>query len=300
MSREAAFSALFAAVSAAYPWNLASRRMKLWSEVPPSARPSLFQLESGPETYQWTNQAVPRRALEAKLFLYFDARDPTTPGSTAINDALDALDAALAPQGLDLATGRQTLGGAVYDCRITGVPVRDGNLELKAMINLAAEVREGKLSWQAPPGRWHVMAITEDRLFEGTHASLSLSEHIPYPNLLQPEPIARFLEVTHQAYAQHLGNNLGQWFISTFTDEPSLMSLFLRRMPYRVLPWSPNLVAEFKKRRGYALEPVVQGRRVGGRGMTIGTRSANWYRTATSAKSSAGARSIGCFPAGTC
>ena len=52
------------------------------------------------------------------------------------------------------------------------------------MTNLAAEVREGKLSWQAPPGRWHVMAITEDRLFEGTHASLSLSEHIPYPNLL--------------------------------------------------------------------------------------------------------------------
>jgi hypothetical protein len=29
MSREAALSALFAAVSAAYPWGLASRRMKL-------------------------------------------------------------------------------------------------------------------------------------------------------------------------------------------------------------------------------------------------------------------------------
>jgi hypothetical protein len=140
---------------------------------------------------------------------------------------------------------------------IAGFPVRDGNIELKGLTNLAAEVREGKLSWQAPPGRWRVMAITEDRLFEGTHASLSLSEHIPYLNLLQPEPTARFLEVTHQAYAQHLGNNLGRWFVSTFTDEPSLMSLFLRRMPYRVLPWSPNLAAEFKKRRGYALEPVV-------------------------------------------
>ena len=140
---------------------------------------------------------------------------------------------------------------------IAAFPVRDGNIDLKGLTNLAAEVREGKLSWQAPLGRWRVMAITEDRLFEGTHASLSLSEHIPYLNLLQPEPTARFLEVTHQAYAQHLGNNLGQWFVSTFTDEPSLMSLFLRRMPYRVLPWSPNLAAEFKKRRGYALEPVV-------------------------------------------
>lgn len=140
---------------------------------------------------------------------------------------------------------------------IAAFPVRDGNIDLKAMTNLAAEVREGKLSWQTPPGRWRVMAITEDRLFEGTHASMSLSEHIPYLNLLQPEPTARFLEVTHRAYAQHLGNNLGQWFVSTFTDEPSLMSLFLRRMPYRVLPWSSNLPTEFRKRRGYVLEPVI-------------------------------------------
>jgi hypothetical protein len=140
---------------------------------------------------------------------------------------------------------------------IAAFPVRDGEIELKAMINLAAQVQGGKLSWQPPSGRWRVMAITEGRLFEGTHASMSLSEHIPYPNLLQPEPIAQFLEITHQAYAQHLGNNLGRWFVSTFTDEPSLMSLFLRRMPYRVLPWSPSLPVEFKKRRGYALEPVV-------------------------------------------
>ena len=97
MTREAAFSALFAAVSAAYPWGLASRRMKLWSEVPAALRPAFFQLESGPETYQWPSPATPKRTLEAKLFLYFDARDPTTPGAIAINDALDAIDAALAP-----------------------------------------------------------------------------------------------------------------------------------------------------------------------------------------------------------
>jgi len=130
MSREAAFSALFAAVSAAYPWGTASRRMKLWSEVPAALRPAFFQLESGPETYQWTTPAAPRRTLEAKLFLYFDARDPLTPGTSAINAALDAVDAALMPAAGDLAFGRQTLGGAVYDCKIVGVPVRDaGDLD---------------------------------------------------------------------------------------------------------------------------------------------------------------------------
>jgi hypothetical protein len=130
MSREAAFCALFQRVSAAYGWGLASRRIKLWSEVPPGQRPALFQLESGPETYQWTSPATPRRTYEAKLILYFDARDPSRPGASAINCALDALDTALTPAGADLAKGRQTLGGAVYDCKIIGVPVRDtGDLD---------------------------------------------------------------------------------------------------------------------------------------------------------------------------
>ena len=111
MTREAAFSALFAAVSSAYPWGLASRRMKLWSEVPSALRPAFFQLESGPETYQWASPATPKRTLEAKLFLYFDARDPTTPGASAINNALDAIDAALAPAASNIGLGRQNSRG---------------------------------------------------------------------------------------------------------------------------------------------------------------------------------------------
>jgi hypothetical protein len=141
MSREAAFSALFAAVSAAYPWGLASRRLKLWSEVPAALRPALFQLEAGAETYQWPTPAAPKRTLEAKLFLYFDARDPATPGASAVNAALDALDAALAPAGTDLALGRQTLGGAVHDCKISGVPVRDpGDLDGDAIAVVVVRV----------------------------------------------------------------------------------------------------------------------------------------------------------------
>jgi hypothetical protein len=130
MSRELAFSALFERVSSAFGWGLASRRIKLWSEVPARLRPALFQLESGPEAYQWGSLATPRRTFEAKLFLYFDARDPSKPGSRVMNEALDALDAALVPRAADAAKGRQTLGGAVYDCKIIGVPVRDtGDLD---------------------------------------------------------------------------------------------------------------------------------------------------------------------------
>jgi len=140
---------------------------------------------------------------------------------------------------------------------LAAYPVRQGQIDLAAGTNLASQVQGKSLTWTPPAGRWRMLAITESRLFEGTHASMSLSEHIPYPNLLQAEPIRRFLEVTHQAYADHLGTDLGKWFTSTFTDEPSLMSLFLRRMPYRVLPWSPDLPRVFRKRYGYPLEPKV-------------------------------------------
>jgi hypothetical protein len=150
------------------------------------------------------------------------------------------------PMTLELPPGKLVLAGAFA--------VRDGNIDLAAKVDLAPEIHDGKLNWQAPAGRWRVMAITEDRLFEGTHAEGNLHAKIPYINLLLPEPTARFVEVTYGGYAQHLGDDLGKYFMATFTDEPSLMSLFLRPMPYRPLPWAPNLPTEFQKRRGYALE----------------------------------------------
>jgi hypothetical protein len=136
-------------------------------------------------------------------------------------------------------------------------PVRDGILDLRRRENLESKVQAGRLRWTVPPGRWQVMAVTEHALYEGTHADGNLWQKMPYINLLQPEPTARFLEITHQRYAERLGPNLGKYFVATFTDEPSLMSLFLRPMPWRPLPWSANLPAEFRKRRGYPLDTTV-------------------------------------------
>ncbi len=153
------------------------------------------------------------------------------------------------PVVLELPPGKLVLAGAF--------PVRDGNLDVAQKVDLAAQVRAGGLSWQAPVGRWRVMAVTEDRLYEGTHAEGNLHAKIPYINLLLPEPTARFVDVTYGGYAKHLGDDLGKYFLATFTDEPSLMSLFLRPMPYRPLPWAQNLPTEFQKRRGYALETAL-------------------------------------------
>jgi len=150
------------------------------------------------------------------------------------------------PVELELPPGELALAGAFE--------VREGNIDVTKRIDLAGQVHDGKLTWQAPVGRWRVMTITESRLYEGTHAEGNLHAKIPYVNLLMPEPTARFIDVTYGTYAKHLGDDIGEYFMATFTDEPSLMSLFLRPMPYRVLPWASNLPVEFKNRRGYALD----------------------------------------------
>jgi hypothetical protein len=140
---------------------------------------------------------------------------------------------------------------------VGALPLQDGVADSSRRLDLTDRVRGGRLDWQAPAGRWRVLAITESRLYEGTHADGNLHEKMPYVNLLERAPTARFLEVTHERYARYLGSDLGRHFVATFTDEPSLMSCFLKPMPYRPLPWSPDLPGEFQRRRGHPLDTSV-------------------------------------------
>jgi hypothetical protein len=166
-------------------------------------------------------------------------------------------------RGLLIAQAESHGGWVVLACppgtilRAAAFPVVQGQLELDGAVELGGAMNAGTLSWEAPEGDWRAMVITESALYEGTHAAVSLADKLPYVNLLLPEPTARFLELTHDAYAAHLGDDLGKWFVATFTDEPSLMSLFMRPQPWSVLPWGSNMPVEFEKQRGYRLDRVL-------------------------------------------
>ena len=129
--REQAVAALATRVALAYAWATPpSRRLKLWSDVPPAMRPACFLFEGGAETYADAAGAMPKRSLQVRLFVYVDAHDPATVGAAALNAIMDALDEALEPAGADLALGRTTLGGAVYRASIDGKPLKDpGDLD---------------------------------------------------------------------------------------------------------------------------------------------------------------------------
>ena len=97
-TRERAIAALLQRVAAAYPWAVPpTRRLKLWSDVPPSMRPACFLFEGGAETYDHPEAGTPKRSLDVRLFIYVDARDPGAIGAAQLNAIMDALDAGLAP-----------------------------------------------------------------------------------------------------------------------------------------------------------------------------------------------------------
>ncbi len=128
------------------------------------------------------------------------------------------------------------------------LPLREGKLVRTEAIPINTAVTDGLLNWKTPDkDTWCILLATEEFIYHGTHAEVSLAFKKPYINLLMAEPTAKFLQVTHDQYAAHLGKNLGEYFDATFTDEPSLMNVWMRPQPHLVLPWSPTLVADYRK-----------------------------------------------------
>lgn len=122
MNREAIYSALFAKFSALTTggtpaFKTASRRLKHWSDTPPTDQPALFQAQGTevPTNTPGLNQAW---ELHATLYLYAHTQaDPAKAPAEILNPLIDAVVAALAP---DPITNKCTLGGLVQHAWIEG------------------------------------------------------------------------------------------------------------------------------------------------------------------------------------
>jgi len=128
MNRESIITALFTFVSSATSFSTVSRRLQLWSSVAPSDKPALFLCERA-DMYVRASEAVPESVtLNLDIYIYTDAgKDQSVVPATTLNNLLDAVDAALAPDPL---SGLQTLGGLVSHCWIEGKVMKDaGDLD---------------------------------------------------------------------------------------------------------------------------------------------------------------------------
>ncbi|MFC0211543.1 hypothetical protein ACFFK0_03600 [Paenibacillus chartarius] len=94
-----------------------------------------------------------------------------------------------------------------------------------------------RLQWRAPEGNWTIMLVLEraieDFKYYGT-----------FVDPLHDEAMDTFLRVTHERYAQELGERLGTTVKGMFTDEIGLLG---------GVPWSPQLLSAVEREYGISL-----------------------------------------------
>jgi hypothetical protein len=141
------------------------------------------------------------------------------------------------------------------------VPSKGDYYDMSKKIELTDRVRQGEseLVWDAPDGNWCIMSFHIGKLYEGTHCIANYSDPLPYINIMDRDAVARFIELTHEAYKQRCGDALKDYIQAFFTDEPSLMSLYLKKQEglLPLIPWSWDFPEQFRSRYGYDIVPEL-------------------------------------------
>jgi hypothetical protein len=83
--------------------------------------------------------------------------------------------------------------------------------QTKERVDLTAQVRQGRLSWQAPAGPWQVMLCVCVR--DGAGGLV---------DYLEPESVRKFVALTYEKYYQTFSNHFGSTIDSAFYDEPTM------------------------------------------------------------------------------
>jgi hypothetical protein len=140
--------------------------------------------------------------------------------------------------------------------KVAAFPLAGSRIDLTAETDLRRFVDSHRLRWTPPAGTWKIIAVSKYPLYEFFQAAQKGGGKLGsrYPSLMLPQVTEAFLNVTHEKYAELLGENLGKFFTATFTDEPSLMAVPFYEKDWGVIPWMDYLSVEIKKRYGYRPE----------------------------------------------
>ncbi|MCX6971848.1 MAG: hypothetical protein NTV93_17065 [Verrucomicrobia bacterium] len=152
--------------------------------------------------------------------------------------------------------------GAEKFVRATLYPIKDGRLDYDAGIDVP--VQGDSIQATGLPGQWALYAFMQQinndagSPARGTMQGFGNTGH--YPNLLNPDAMAKFVDLTHAEYARRLGPLAGQIDLF-YTNEPHLGSIWHtggeRPGGMSFLPWSEALPERFRQDHGYDLMPFL-------------------------------------------
>jgi hypothetical protein len=160
------------------------------------------------------------------------------------------------PVRIDLPEGAEKFVSA------TLYPVTDGHPDYDAGIDVP--VAGDSIQATGLPGPWELHAFVqrinndEGSPARGTMTGFDTTGH--YPNLLNPDAMAKFVDLTHAEYARRLGPLAGQIDLF-YTNEPHLGSIWhaagQRPGGAAYLPWHATLPESFRAEHGYDLMPFL-------------------------------------------
>lgn len=118
------------------------------------------------------------------------------------------------------------------------------------------------ISTHGMSGSWRFSAFVLRPVVEGTHAAMvgpTFGWKGLYPNLLDRDAVAKFIEITHEAYAQRLGPDAMRRVEAIYSNEPSLKPHWFppgaRPSGEAYVPWVSGLPQTFRAMHGYDLIP---------------------------------------------
>ncbi len=123
---------------------------------------------------------------------------------------------------------------------------RPGELAAGSAVVLTDKLGDdGQLDWTPPPGRWQVLVFKQYVVDGG------VSGGVGGPQLV----LDHYRREAFEAHARRVGDPLAK---DLGAAKPALQSVFIDSLELmQDLPWTPDFLEQFKKRRGYDLTPYL-------------------------------------------
>jgi hypothetical protein len=122
------------------------------------------------------------------------------------------------------------------------------NLQLKWTVPAEGSTpREPSFSWEVVFVR-HIYISSPTRNSDREDGTIAKDSRYTLIDYLDPEATRAFLKTTHEAYKAVFGNEFGKTVLGFFGDEPDYTGF---------IPWTPKLLEEFRKQKGYDLKPYI-------------------------------------------
>ena len=155
-------------------------------------------------------------------------------------------------QGLALAERLDVKPGQALTRQVSPQTVGALAVNLEDNGYLRLPVKAGGLRWTAPrAGKWQVWIVDHQFRTSDTRAVRNATRGKDKANslcdYLNPEATRQFISWTHEQYKRAFGAEFGHTFLGFMGDEPD----------FAYVPWTPQIVQEFQKRKGYDVAPYL-------------------------------------------